>query len=121
MFEGDPVKKNPSTRVRNASGSSGGSSAGTRRGVAPEPSRTAAMYFSPAMWNGCEPTMRKSQGMPTTGMRAFMAVAYHAPTRRNSETRWQGPCAERLALLLAFARKRALLVAQDEQRTGKVG
>ena len=44
-----------------------------------EPLSAAAMYFSPTAWNGCGPIMRRSAGIPMTGLLLCeLAIRFHA-------------------------------------------
>ncbi len=55
-------------RARAASSRSRSPSDGIRTGIASAASATAAMYFSPTQWKGCGPRIRRSAGMPISGL-----------------------------------------------------
>ena len=63
-LDGDPVSSTPCARSSTASISSA-RGRGTTSGRPPA-RRTASMYFLPATWNGCSPSMRLHAGTRTT-------------------------------------------------------
>ena len=66
---GCPVNRMPSKRREQLAQVERSPERGDQHRQASAAWTTAAMYFSPTQWNGCEPNRRRSAGIPMTGLR----------------------------------------------------